>query len=350
MSSSANIYQKVIITSIKQETAGVKTFTLSYANGENIPYVAGQFITLVFQHHNKEERRSYSISSSPALREPLSFTVKRLDNGAYSRLLHDKAEVGDVLLTTGVAGLFTLPLQINVAAQYFFFAAGIGITPIISLIKTLLIQKPDIEAVLVYSNRTAGDVVFFNELNELAARNGGKFRIEYLYSTAFNLSRARLNKALVRQLLNEYGKVARENMYCYVCGPFEYMRMVIYALEESGVSDERIRKENFNVNERPAITVEPPDKNQHKVTIIHNNASQTINCQYPDTILKAARKNGIVLPYSCETGRCGSCAARCTEGNVWHSYNEVLMDMDLRHSSILTCTGYPVGGDITIEV
>ena len=350
MSSSANIYQQVIITSIKQETAGVKTFTLSNANGGNIPYVAGQFITLVFQHHNKEERRSYSISSSPVLGEPLSFTVKRLDNGAYSRLLHDKAEVGDRLFITGVAGLFTLPQDINLAAQYFFFAAGIGITPIISLIKTLLIQTQDIEVVLVYSNRSANDVVFYNELNALAASSNGKFRIEYLYSTAFDLSRARLNKALVRQLLNEYGKVERNKMYCYVCGPFDYMRMVIYALEEGGVKDERIRKENFNVNERPAIMVEPPDKDQHKVTIIHNNSSQTINCQYPDTILKAARKNGIALPYSCETGRCGSCAARCTEGIVWHSYNEVLMDMDLRHGSILTCTGYPIGGDITIEV
>lgn len=349
MSSIANSYQAVIITAIKQETAGVKTFTISYEDGGRIPYVAGQFITLVFTHHDKEERRSYSISSSAA-GEPLSFTVKRVDNGAYSRLLHDRAAVGDKLFVTGVAGLFTLPQSIHANMQFFFFAAGIGITPVMSLIRALLQERQDVDLVLVYSNRKQEDVVFYDELTALAASSNGKFSIEYLYSTAFNLSRARLNKALVRQLLIEYGRVAHGDMYCYVCGPYDYMRMVIYALEENGIGDDRIRKENFNVNERPAIVAAPPDKEAHRVTIIHNNETQTITCQYPDTILQAAKKNGIALPYSCQTGRCGSCAARCTQGKVWHSYNEVLMDMDLRHGSILTCTGYPIDGDITIVV
>lgn len=346
----ATTYPTVIITAIRHETAGVKTFAVRYADGTNICYQSGQFITLVFAHHGREERRSYSISSTHAAGEQLSFTVKRLDNGAYSRLLHDKAVVGDTLSMANVAGLFTLPAMVQSNAQFFFFAAGIGITPIISLIRELLQVHPSAKAVLIYSNRSQDEVVFYNELNALATKYADRLQIEFLYSTAFNLARARLNKALVPVLLNEYSTVGRDKLHCYVCGPYDYMRMVIWTLEENGVRAEQIRKENFNTTERVAIMAEPPDKDEHNVTIVHKGIQTTIACQYPETILQAAKHHNIALPYSCETGRCGSCAAICTQGMVWHSYNEVLMDMDLRHGSILTCTGYPVGGDITIEV
>ena len=123
------------ITSIREETPGVKTFTLASEDGSPIPYAAGQFITFVFNHHSKEERRSFSISSSPVMNERLAFTVKRIDNGAYSRMLTDWAAVGDKLYTTGAAGLFTLPADATDYKQFFFFAAGIGITPIFSLIQ-----------------------------------------------------------------------------------------------------------------------------------------------------------------------------------------------------------------------
>ncbi len=349
MSSLQDNYRAIIITSLKEEVPGVKTFTVRNDDGSLINYLSGQFITLIFNHHGKEDRRSFSISSCHVNNEPLSFTVKRIDNGAYSRWLHDKCTVGTVLYTTGAAGLFTIPEQTD-AKQFFFFAAGIGITPIYSLIKALLLQHPDINVVLIYSNRTPDEVVFYEELNALRLLHKDHFRIEFLFSNSFNLARARLNKALVRQILGEYATEDISQLLFYVCGPFEYMRMAIYALEEHGVNDNHIRKENFNVTERPVLQSAPADISPHKVTIIHNGHQQTIISEYPDTILKSAKKAGISLPYSCEVGRCGSCAARCTIGKVWHSYNEVLMDTDLRHGSILTCTAYPVDGDITIEV
>lgn len=339
----------VVITAIKEEATGVKTFFLAYADKRPIPYTAGQFITLVFEHHGREERRSFSISTAHAAGEQLAFTVKRIDNGAYSRLLIDKAQVGDTLYAAGVAGLFTLPQDIS-NRQLFFFAAGIGITPVFSLLKTALAAETAPGIVLVYSNRTEEDTVFRQELQQLKKQYSGRFEVVWLFSNAYDLTRARLNKALVKKLLSEYAKVSIPGMLFYVCGPFDYMRMVIYALEESGVQDGQIRRENFNMNSHVAIRNEPPDKVAHKVTFIHNGVAREISCQYPDTILKAALKQGINLPYSCEVGRCGSCAVRCIEGTVWHSYNEVLTDMDIRHGSVLTCTGYPVGGDVVIDV
>lgn len=342
--------QGIIITSIREETPGVKTFTVSSEDGSAIPYSAGQFLTFVFTHHGREERRSFSICSSPALNEPLSFTVKRVDNGAYSRLLIDRAKVGDKLYTTGSAGLFTLPENVVGYEQVFFFAAGIGITPIFSLIKTLLYTERGKHVVLIYSSRSREEVVFYNELNALAEKFPDNFKVEFLYSTSFDLARARLSKALLPVLLNEYAHVPKEKMLFYICGPFSYMRMAIFALEEQGIDDEQIKKENFNTNNRAIKTIEPPDKATHQATIHFEGRQYTFPVQYPDTILQAAKKNGLALPYSCEVGRCGSCAALCTSGKVWLSYNEVLMNSDLEKGMILTCVGHPVGGDIEITL
>lgn len=343
-------FQTVIITAIREETPGVKTFTITAEDGNPIPYTAGQFITLVFTHHGREERRSFSISSSPALNEPLSFTVKRIDNGAYSRLLTDRLAIGDKLYTTGTAGLFILPADMDGYDQVFFFAAGIGITPIWSLIRTLLHTEHQKKAMLIYSNRVKEEAVFYNEIQSLSDEYAGRFKVEFLYSTSFDLTRARLNKSLVPLLLKEYALVPMQNMLFYICGPFDYMRMVIYALEEQGIHNEQIRKENFNTNNRQIIKAEPPDKAVHTATIKFNGKEYIVPVQYPETILQAARKHGLSLPYSCEVGRCGSCAAICTKGKVWLSYNEVLMDTDLKHGSILTCVGHPINGDVTIEV
>jgi len=343
-------YQQVIITSIREETTGVKTFTVTYEDGAPIPYIAGQFITFVFTHHGREERRSFSISSSPVQNKPLSFTVKRIDNGAYSRLLTDRAKVGDILQTTGTAGLFTLPEKMDTYEQVFFFAAGIGITPIISLIKTLLYTQPAIKAILIYSNRSREETVFYHELIALAESFPDNFKVDFLYSTSFNLARARLNKQLLPVLLHEYALTSNEKMLFYICGPFQYMRMAIFSLEEQGIGDEQIRKENFNTNDRQIIKSVPPDQQIHQLTIQFNGNKYTFPIRYPDTILQAAKKHGIALPYSCEVGRCGSCAAICTEGQVWLSYNEVLTDTDLKHGSILTCVGHPINGDVTIIV
>lgn len=340
-------YTTVIITAIKEETPDVKTFTIQYEDGSDIAYTAGQFITFVFHHHGREDRRSFSISSAPG--NPLSFTVKRIDNGAYSRLLADRACVGDKLLITGTAGLFTLPADMAAYRQLFFFAAGIGITPIISLVKTVLQTQPGIQATLIYSNRTQSDTVFYNELEQLKHLYPGQFKVEYLYSTSFNLMRARLNKALVPILLKEYAVVPKEEILCYVCGPFAYMRMVIWSLEEWGIPTAHIRRENFNTNDRAVPKAQPPDKEPHTVTLIHAGQHHTFPVQYPETILQAAKRHGIHLPYSCEVGRCGSCAARCTSGRIWLSYNEVLMDTDLKAGSMLTCTAYPIAGDVTIQ-
>ncbi len=350
MQASNGIPQQVTVVSVHEEVPGVKTFTVAYDDGSSFSYRAGQFITLVFNHTGTEERRSYSISSLPDNPKRLSFTVKRVANGICSRWLTDIVKVGDKLFTTGISGFFCIPDSPDEYKQVIFFGAGIGITPMIPMIQWLLKNRPDAFVTLIYSNRTQPETAFYEQLTLLLRQYPGRLSIEFLYSTSFNLLRARLNKSLTTTLLNEYLRVPASETLFYVCGPTNYMRMVTYALTEYGIDKSRIKKEIFNKDNVGFKASKPDDTDTHTVTISVGNRVFTFATTYPDTILSAAKKNGLSMPYSCETGLCGSCAAICTSGKMWHAHNEVLTDSDLREGRILTCTATPIDGDVSIVI
>jgi len=344
-----SLYKKVHISAVRQETPDCKTFTLHTTDPALLQYQAGQFLTLVFNGKNGEERRSYSISSSPAMSEPLAITVKRVENGAWSRMLLDHARPGDELTVIGPSGFFTLPDETHRYKRLFFIAAGSGITPVYALLKTVLHTRPDLHVVLVYANRSAENTIFYDGLQQLSASFAGRFTIEWLFSSSPNLARARLSKWLLAILLREHVLEALPQTLFYLCGPFEFMRMATIQLTEDGVAAQQIRRENFSTFKTEVKTL-PPDTEKHTVRIFREGESFTIETQYPQTILQAAKKAGIALPYSCEAGRCGSCTATCTKGKVWMSYNEVLLNEEMAKGRVLTCTGYPIGGDIMLEI
>jgi ferredoxin-NADP reductase len=343
------LYKRLRITAIQKETGDCSSFYLAPADGGAIDYSAGQFLTFAFTGAAGEQRRSYSVSAAPLLGEPLAITVKRMENGAWSRQLVDKAQPGDILITTGAGGFFVLPENMDGYQQFFFMAAGSGITPVLPLIKTLLYCYPHTRVVLIYSNWSAASTIFYEQLQALLATFSHRLVIEFLFSTAPRLERARLSKWLMAALLQQYSASPFQKTLFYTCGPFDYMRMVTITLLEEGVPLQHIRKENFSPQEITIPSV-PPDIHEHLVVIRWQQQSYPLRVRYPSTILQAAKAAGIALPYSCEAGRCGSCAATCVTGKVWMSYNEVLLDDEMARGRILTCTGYPVGGDVYLDV
>jgi len=344
---SNSYYIRLIIDNIREEIKGFKTF--SFAEGHNLEYQAGQFITLVDNSGSREIRRSYSIISSPVLNEPLSIAVKRIDNGVFSRKLIDRVRIGDSLLTTGAAGFFRLPDNIKFFTSIFFFAAGSGIAPILSLIKTVLLLYPDISVYLIYSNRSRETTAFYHELQRLKLCHPDQLHIDYLFSSESDLRKARLN----RDLLLEFLKIKhfnREKTLFYTCGPESYMRMIIFHLVEEGFSIHQIKKEDFNPGNKKLTGRLPPDKNSYHVELDLKGSMFSFPVKYPESILQAAKKIKLNLPYSCETGKCGSCAAICLIGKVWLSNNEVLTDKDLALGLTLTCTGHPQNGDVKLKI
>jgi ring-1,2-phenylacetyl-CoA epoxidase subunit PaaE len=332
-----SLFIKLKIVQIRQETADTKSFVLERVGGPELKYQAGQFLTFVFYHYNGEEvRRSYSISSSYELNEPLTITVKRVPNGEFSRWFFDKTIVGDLLITTGVSGFFTLPQPEKDIKQFVFIAAGSGITPVYALIKTLLYQYPSVTVLLIYSNKSPATTIFYQQLRFIQEKFPGNFRIEFLFSSSPDLLRARLSFSLLEALLNKHITTSAEKKLFYLCGPHGYMQKATIELRRQGVQPADIRKENF-------VTFMPVLRNE-----LNNHRYQFV-VQYPVSILAEAKKQGIEMPYSCESGKCGSCAATCVSGKVWMRYNEVLLEDEIKKGRVLTCTGFPVDGDVIVE-
>jgi ring-1,2-phenylacetyl-CoA epoxidase subunit PaaE len=331
-----------------QGTKDARTFVLETVDGSSISYKAGQFLTFIFDTPAGEQRRNYSLSSAPVLNEPLSITIKRIPNGVFSRAMVDKARQGDRLTTIGASGFFTLPDDMRSIRQLFLLAAGSGITPVFSLLKTALHLYPGLVITLIYSNHSKEDAIFYEALHQLREEHPQQLQIEWLFSTAPDYTRARLGNWLLNGLLQKYRVAPLSSCLFYTCGPFDYMRMITITLLSAGVLPGHIRKEEFVI---PQLRVElkPPDTSSRQVTVVLNKMQYRFSSEYPLTILQSAKRSGIELPYSCETGRCGTCAAVCKQGKVWMKYNEVLTGEDIQAKKVLTCTGYPIEGDVELD-
>lgn len=338
-----SIIKKLRVTKIIAETADAKTFVLEPLDGWQPVYQPGQFITLVFYTHAGEKRRSFSISS--ANDEPLSITVKKVDNGEFSRFMNYRVKVGDIFFSSGISGFFVLPEK-NDYENIFFLAAGSGITPCFALIKYLL-SSTNKNVFLIYSNRTEASTIFYAALQQLHQQYRDRFSIRFLFSNRNNALESRLSHWLLSHLLESMLPAGKEKTLFYTCGPADYMIMAGISLRSNGMLSSQIIKEDFSPLPRLVIP-KPPDTDAHMVTIYINGQTHHIKVQYPDSIIASARKLKIALPYSCEAGRCGSCAATCTSGKIWMAYNEVLMDDEIKKGRVLTCQGFPVQGDATI--
>jgi len=329
------------IESIKHELPDTATFFLKEVSGKKVPYKAGQFITLVFNHHAEEIRRSYSLSSSPD-EEQLAFTVKRQANGEISRFMLNKLKRGDILTAIEPAGRFVVS-SFHPEKDIFFFAAGSGITPVFSQLKYILKRDGKSKLTLVYSNKDAS-VLFRDELDRLAAGHAGRLTVIYLISSEGK----RLNNEGLERLVKQNLKFDLDKAEFYTCGPFAYMRMVRLTLIYIGVDPGKIRKENFVIDTIPvasSLVNYPPGK----VKIHFNGEVYDITTGENQSILQAALQNNVQLPYSCRVGSCSTCSAMCKSGKVVMSVNEVLTDSDLAQGWILTCTGHPVSDDVVIE-
>lgn len=349
-STKENTFREVIILNIIEETQGARTFEIASTDGASIKYDAGQFLTLVLnqKNKNKAQRRSYSFSSAPLLNEAMAVTIKEIPNGEISRKLMS-AKIGDKFKVSGVSGFFTLLDNLKSLKQLFFIAAGSGITPVFPLIKTALHLHSELSVTLIYANRNKKSTLFYNQLLDLSRIFKNRFQIEFLFSESKNILNSRLSNSLLVDFLNQHIHSAFENVYFFLCGPFNFMETVMITLLTEGVPHSNIRKEKFSIL-KPKFKIKPKDIEAHLVFIETGNKAYVIKVQYPDSILTEALKENIPIPYSCQSGQCGACVATCLKGKIWMEYNEVLMPNELAKGLVLTCMAYPIMGDVKLKI
>ncbi|WP_143304477.1 ferredoxin--NADP reductase [Chitinophaga vietnamensis] len=348
------MFLQLRITDIIRETADTYTYRLENTQPAPVSYLPGQFLTFIISLHNKEYRRSYSLSSTPGIDPYLSVTVRKKENGEISRHILQNWKVGDVVTSLEPSGRFTPGKPVSTPRDIFLLAAGSGITPVYAILKHLLHAEPSARITLIYSNTTPERSIFLNEIRALETRYSSQLQVLYLYSNDPDTHHTyrRLSNILLEMLVSDrllYDKSAAE---FFLCGPPDYMRMILLTLTFMGFREDQLHKENFVVNTdvRIARTPLPQDSSLKKVTIQLRNQTYELDIPGNEPILQFALEHAVGLPYSCKGGVCGSCTALCTKGKIWMSVNEVLTEKELAEGLILTCVGYAASDEVHIEL
>ncbi|QBQ41509.1 ferredoxin--NADP reductase [Sphingobacterium psychroaquaticum] len=344
---------KFEISSITYQPNNNVTIAFKDLTGEYPTYKAGQFLTLSFTFGEREVRRSYSFSSSPDVDEPLAITVKRVDNGEISRLLHHEAKVGDVIDVMDPQGLFYYEPVEDIQRTVFLFGAGVGVTPLFSILKTALVKERHTKVVLIYSNSSIPQTVFYDALQQWQQAYPDRLEIVWIFSNTKNLLKARLNRdfliELVRARMPEHG-----NTLFFTCGPVFYMDLVRFTLLGMGFPDADIRKETFHFPEEEEDEderdEEPVDMTSYDIKLRFQGEEYNLTIPYNKTVLDVGLANKIKLPYSCKSGMCSTCVSQCTSGAVRMDYNEVLTDREVENGQCLICVSHPIEEGTVIEV
>lgn len=346
------IRQKLEVATVTQQVNEVISITLRPLEGRRPIYKAGQFLTLVFSFQGKELRRSYSVYSSPLVDEPLAIAVKLVENGEISRFLHHQLRVGDMVEAAEPNGQFFYEPDLIKPRTVFLFAAGVGITPLFSILKTALVGEKNSKVVLVYSSRSADETLFMEELKAWKQIYPDRLERIHLFSNAKNLLRARLNGFLVQELVEEHLSFSKEDALFYTCGPVDYMDVCRISILGAGYQFHQVKRETFVLPEDEVdeddTTEKVVDKNTYSINLIFKGETHHLQVPWPKRILEVALENNIRLPYSCSGGVCSTCAATCIAGGVRMDYNEVLSDEEIAQGRVLVCTGHPTENNTTI--
>lgn len=344
--------QKLRVISVDRQATEVLTINFETVNGQKLNYKAGQFLPLVFQVNGKELRRSYSFCSSPAVDEPITIAVKLVENGEISRFIHHQLAIGDIVEIAEPNGQFIYEPEIEIERSVFLFAAGVGITPLLSILKTALVIEKKSKVVLIYSSRSAEDTLLINEIAQWQTNYPDRLKVIHLFSNSKNLMRARLNGFLINQLVRENLNFAKDKALFYTCGPVDYMDVCRITLLGAGFKPNQVKRETFVLPEDEVdeddMTEKVKDTNTYSVNLHFRGNVYHLLVPYPKRILEVALENKINLPYSCSGGVCSTCTATCITGAVRMEYNEVLTDQEIAEGRVLVCTGRPTMNETTI--
>ena len=343
-------FYKLSIKEIIKETADAVSilFNVPEELKSHYTFVAGQYVNLKVTLDGQEVRRAYSICSAPKSGE-LRIAVKAVKNGFFSKFANEKLAVGNVIEVGTPEGKFTFEPKTDRQKNYAAFVAGSGITPVFSILKSVLEEEPNSTFVLVYGNKSEKDTIFHNQLHDLQLQYVGRFFVQYVYSqsTADNALLGRIDHTTVNFILkNKHAEM--EFSKFYLCGPEEMINLVSNTLKENNISDSDIKFELFSTASNDKEATSGADGHT-KISILVDSEETTFEMSQQQTLLEAALKQGIDVPYSCQGGICSSCICRITEGAAEMKKNQILNESEVAEGLTLACQAYPTTTTIKID-
>lgn len=323
------------------------TFDVPEDKKELFRFIPGQYITLKKNLDGTEVRRSYSICTPPSSSK-LSVGIKKVKGGSFSVYANEQLKAGDTLEVMKPEGRFTLETNPAEKKHYIAFAAGSGITPILSIASAALEEEPESNFYLIYGNQSEEEMMFRAEIAALKEQYAERFSVEYLFSRRredYGLF-GRIERSTVNYLLKSRFERETFDAY-YLCGPEDMINVMSALITESGVSSEVIHTELFSSSEE-GFTDEIKE-GASEVTLILDDETATFTMQQETSVLDATLNEGYDAPYSCQGGICSTCIAKLTEGTVTMRKNQILTDDELEEGYILTCQAHPTSAKITVD-
>ena len=323
------------------------TFDVPLELRETYQFKAGQYITIKHVINGKEVRRAYSICCSTKS-NCLQVGVKKVTDGAFSVFATTILKIGDTLEVMSPKGNFVLDPQASQSKNYLAFAAGSGITPILSMARTALEFEKESTFVLVYGNQFRSETMFYDEIQELKSRFSERFDVTYIYSREHidTAKFGRIDRALVNYILkNKFSERVFDAFY--LCGPDTMIEEVSNVLKESGKNDATIHFELFtSENEEPKGEL---SDGSTQVTVTLDDEELSFVMSQNKSVLEAALGQKIDAPFSCQGGICSTCIARITEGKAEMRKNQILTDEEIEEGLILTCQAHPTTATLGID-
>ncbi len=349
-------YFDLKVKNIIQETKDAISIVFEHPAAKKISYRSGQFLTLMASVQGKEVRRAYSLCSSPFVDEDLAVIVKRVDQGLMSNWLPDSLKVGATIKVMEPMGHFTTDYRKENKRHLIMFAGGSGITPMLSLIKSVLSQEPDSIVSLIYCNRNLESVICMDELVKWETKDEGRLRVIHVLDEApmnWQGYSGLLNHEMLTRLFERIPAWGIDKTTYLMCGPEGMMKNVESLLHEHHIPADKVFKESFVspiIKELPKEPVPSVENKAREVTIRYDGQEYKVIVPPNRHILETALDQGIDLPYSCQSGLCTACRGKALSGTVKLDEEEGLSQSERNEGYVLTCVGRPMSDDVVIEI
>jgi ring-1,2-phenylacetyl-CoA epoxidase subunit PaaE len=348
-------FYPLTIADIRRETADCVSLALRVPVElqAQFQFVAGQYLTFRTCLSGEELRRSYSICSSP-LEQEWRVAIKKVPGGVFSTFANEQLKVGDTIDVMPPMGRFGHQIEGQDAQTYLAFVAGSGITPILSILKTVLATQPQSRFILLYGNQNRHSILFKSELEALKNRHMGRLSIYHVLSREMvdaSLLHGRIDAEKCHSFFQKLIPLERIDQ-CFICGPEDMIHSVKQSLIEAAFDPQKIHFELFGVKTQ---AIKPTPLNGHKgpvstVKIRLDGSSFEIPVAYDgESVLDVALRSGADLPFACKGGVCCTCRAKVLSGNVKMQVNYALEADEVAAGYVLTCQSHPRSAQVTLD-